>query len=36
MAHKLRHPLSERPEYALDGLLEIDNYRFNRRGASPI
>jgi transposase-like protein len=24
MAHKLRHGLSERPEYALDGLLEID------------
>jgi hypothetical protein len=24
MAHKLRHGLSERPQYALDGLLEID------------
>ena len=24
MAHKLRHGLSERPEYPLDGLIEID------------
>ena len=24
MAHKLCHELSERPEYPLDGLIEID------------
>jgi transposase-like protein len=32
MAHKLRHGLSERPEYALDGLLEIDKSYYGGRG----
>jgi transposase-like protein len=32
MAHKLRHALSERPEYALDGLLEIDESYYGGRG----
>ena len=32
MAHKLRHGLSERPEYALDGLLEIDESYYGGRG----
>lgn len=32
MAHKLRHALSERPEYPLDGLLEIDESYYGGRG----
>jgi transposase-like protein len=32
MAHKLRHGLSERPEYPLDGLLEIDESYYGGRG----
>jgi transposase-like protein len=32
MAHKLRHALSERPEFALDGLLEIDESYYGGRG----
>ena len=43
MAHKLRHGLSERPEYPLDGLIEIDESYYGGRGkpesrgaASPI
>jgi len=32
MAHKLRHGLSKRPEYALDGLLEIDESYYGGRG----
>lgn len=34
MAHKLRHALSERPEFALDGLLEIDESYYGGRGTS--
>jgi hypothetical protein len=43
MAHKLRYGLSERPEYLLDGLIEIDESYYGGRGkpasrapASPI
>jgi hypothetical protein len=32
MAHKLRHGLSERPEYPLDGLIEIDESYYGGRG----
>ena len=32
MAHKLRHGLSERPEYPLDGLIEIDESYYSGRG----
>src|ERR1700730_14783428 len=32
MAHKLRHALSERPEFPLDGLLEIDESYYGGRG----
>jgi len=32
MAHKLRHALSERSEYVLDGLLEIDESYYGGRG----
>ena len=32
MAHKLRHALSERAEYLLDGLLEIDESYYGGRG----
>src|SRR6266851_5104157 len=32
MAHKLRHALSERAEYPLDGLLEIDESYYGGRG----
>ena len=32
MAHKLRHALSERPEYPLDGLIEIDESYYGGRG----
>jgi transposase-like protein len=32
MAHKLRHGLIERPEYPLDGLLEIDESYYGGRG----
>jgi transposase-like protein len=32
MAHKLRHVLSERPEFPLDGLLEIDESYYGGRG----
>jgi transposase-like protein len=32
MAHKLRHALSERPEYLLDGLVEIDESYYGGRG----
>ena len=32
IAHKLRHALSERPEFALDGLLEIDESYYGGRG----
>jgi transposase-like protein len=32
MAHKLRHGLSERPEYRLDGLIEIDESYYGGRG----
>jgi transposase-like protein len=32
MAHKLRHGLSERPEYLLDGLIEIDESYYGGRG----
>src|ERR1700704_5204571 len=32
MAHKLRHGLSERPEFPLDGLLEIDESYYGGRG----
>ena len=31
-AHKLRHGLSERPEYLLDGLIEIDESYYGGRG----
>lgn len=32
MTHKLRHGLSERPEYPLDGLIEIDESYYGGRG----
>ena len=32
MAHKLRHALSERPEYPLHGLIEIDESYYGGRG----
>jgi transposase-like protein len=32
MAHKLRHVLSERPEYPLEGLIEIDESYYGGRG----
>lgn len=32
MAHKLRHRLSERSEYPLDGLIEIDESYYGGRG----
>jgi transposase-like protein len=32
MAHKLRHVLSERPEFPLDGLLEIDESYYGGHG----
>ena len=32
MAHKLRHGLSERPEYPLDGLIDIDESYYGGRG----
>jgi hypothetical protein len=32
MAHKLRHGLSERPEYPLHGLIEIDESYYGGRG----
>ena len=32
IAHKLRHGLSERPEYPLDGLIEIDESYYGGRG----
>jgi hypothetical protein len=32
MAHKLRHVLSERSEYRLDGLIEIDESYYGGRG----
>src|SRR5260370_25987416 len=32
MAHKLRHVLSERPEYPLAGLIEIDESYYGGRG----
>ena len=32
MAHKLRHRLSERSEYPLDGLIEIDESYYRGRG----
>ena len=32
MAHKLRHGLSERSEYPLDGLIEIDESYYGGRG----
>src|SRR5215472_8918771 len=32
MGHKLRHGLSERPEYPLDGLIEIDESYYGGRG----
>jgi transposase-like protein len=32
IAHKLRHALSERPEFALTGLLEIDESYYGGRG----
>jgi hypothetical protein len=32
MAHKLRHELSERPEYPLHGLIEIDESYYGGRG----
>ena len=32
MAHKLHHGLSERPEYPLDGLIEIDESYYGGRG----
>src|ERR1700738_3217655 len=32
MAHKLRHALSERPEFALEGLLESDESYYGGRG----
>src|SRR6516225_9594341 len=32
MAHKLRRGLSERPEYPLDGLIEIDESYYGGRG----
>src|SRR5260370_20547224 len=32
MAHKLRHVVSERPEFPLDGLLEIDESYYGGRG----
>jgi hypothetical protein len=32
MAHKLRHVLSKRPEFPLDGLLEIDESYYGGRG----
>ena len=32
MAHKLRHGLSARPEYPLDGLIEIDESYYGGRG----
>ncbi len=32
MAHKLRHALVERPEFALDGLVEVDESYYGGRG----
>jgi transposase-like protein len=34
MAHKLRHALSERADYLLDGLIEIDESYYGGRGKS--
>ncbi len=32
MAHKLRHALNERPEFALEGLVEVDESYYGGRG----
>ncbi len=32
MAHKLRHALTERPEFSLEGLVEVDEGYYGGRG----
>ncbi len=32
MAHKLRHAMTERPEFSLEGLVEVDESYYGGRG----